>query len=30
MGTPGPISVAVQDGGGAWAVADLAYDTGIR
>ena len=30
MGTPGPIEVAVPDGAGAWAVADLGYDTGIR
>ncbi len=30
MGTPGPIEIAVPDGGGAWAVADLGYDTGIR
>jgi hypothetical protein len=30
MGTPGPFEVAVPDGAGAWAVADLGYDTGIR
>jgi len=30
MGTPGPIEIAVPDGAGAWAVADLGYDTGIR
>lgn len=29
-GTPGPIEVAVPDGAGAWAVADLGNDTGIR
>jgi len=30
MGTPAPVDVVVPDGAGAWAVADLAYDTGIR
>lgn len=30
MGTPGPVEVSVPDGSGAWAVADLGYDTGIR
>ena len=30
MGMPGPIVVAVPDGAGGWAVADLGYDTGIR
>jgi hypothetical protein len=30
MGTPAPIAVVVPDGAASWAVADLAYDTGIR
>jgi hypothetical protein len=30
LGTPAPIDVVVPDGAGAWAVVDLAYDTGIR
>jgi hypothetical protein len=30
MGTPGPVTIAVPDGGGAWARVDLGYDTGIR
>jgi hypothetical protein len=29
MGTPGPIEIVVPEGGEAWAVADLGYDTGI-
>jgi hypothetical protein len=30
MGAPGPIEIVVPAGAGAWAVADLGYDTGIR
>jgi hypothetical protein len=30
LGTPAAVQVVVPDGAGAWAVVDLAYDTGIR
>ena len=30
LGTPAAQAVIVPDGPGAWVVADLAYDTGIR
>jgi hypothetical protein len=30
MGTPAPVEVVVPAGPGAWALADLGYDTGIR
>ena len=30
LGTPAPFEVAVPAGPGAWAIADLGYDTGIR